>query len=156
MNTFFKFVAYLGIGLLIFAAFMAWWSTTGYLTATDAHWRNRYSFEWTSIGYLFGFVVGFIGMIPCLIGGIKAKASFLWAGLTGSAVVYCLAYIIGIIYTHYKALQFPEVYPGKDISNNDSYMIWFLLPGIIVLIESIILMLLRKRKNKQQTPENNI
>lgn len=141
--------AFLGIGLLILGAVFAWWSASAYLQAPEFAWSTPgLYFEWTGFGYAGGLIAGLIGMILTLIGGLKTKRPYLWIGLILAAQVYCVPFVIGSIYVYQKELQYPMRYSNPIEALGT---LGYLFPGIITLIEGIILINLKDSNNKEQS-----
>lgn len=138
MRIIITILACLGIAIVVVGTIFAWFSASSYLSASESAWSQPHSFEFSGLGYLYGFVIGLIGSVFCLIGGLIAKPRFLWLALITFGILYCIPFILAMIYLPYKRMQYPNVYPDASYTS-ELRAIVYLIPGFVLIIVGLII-----------------
>lgn len=115
-----------GITIIVIGIVLAAAPTFAYIQAPEESWSQPGSFQWSSLGYLGGFLISVPGAILAWIGGVAARPPYLWKILIAVGVVYCAMFLAGVLYPTYKELTYSDKYPGFSFVE--------LIPGVIFLI----------------------
>jgi hypothetical protein len=151
MKIFLTILAWLGLALMIAGTVLESFPTLTYLGAPEETWgQPELYFEWTSVWYILAFIAALPGVILELIGGLIARPRYLWIGLLVVGLAYCLIFLTGMVYTEFKQQAYPELYapsPGSAYTTTQIiFALSFLSPGLVSIIEGIILRVLEKKK----------
>ncbi len=126
MKTFLKILAWLGLGLVIpglFCSFSASYNDLVYPGMTSS-----------GVGYFVALCFGAVGVLLTMVGGLIAKPRFLKITCIIIGVVYIISfYGLFIVMLDNRWIE------REGIAQAISGLILSLLPGIILIIEGIIL-----------------
>jgi hypothetical protein len=93
--------------------------------------------EMGELGFGYAFFIGCIGTFLALIGGLIAQPRYLWVGLVIVGSIYIISFLEFIIAINF---YYPEHRMAFIILESVS-----VLPGVVCIIEGIIIRWLRKR-----------
>lgn len=133
-------LAAIGILLISAGTFFLAHAVDDVLKAPESVWRmesGRMYFEWTGMWILSGVALGLAGSFFSIIGGLLAKPGSLWIPFISIGTIYCLPTLISHIYGTSKQLAYPAYYPDATYFNPG--IIFPLLPGLILIIEAIVI-----------------
>ncbi|MFZ7101026.1 MAG: hypothetical protein ACOWWO_00010 [Peptococcaceae bacterium] len=135
MNTFFKFIAWLGIVLFTSGAIIAFYSSWELLLAEPGEIGVLF-------GYMFAMWFGIPGIVMMIIGGLISKPKYFWLAsiITGSF------YIISFFYAYIN------IFESRFISIIEMLSI-SALPGLLSVIMGIQLKRDEKRGIEMKQPD---
>jgi hypothetical protein len=139
MNTFFKFIAWLGIILLVIGAIISFYSSWQIMTAEPGEIG-------VDFGHWFAILFGIPGIVMMIIGGIISKPKNFWL----VSIVSGLFYIISFFQIY---VGFPYRMRAGQIGFMLVEISFSILPGLIPVIMGIQLRKDEKRRQNTQQPD---
>jgi hypothetical protein len=146
LKTGMTFLAYTGIAMIVLGIIGVSWTAASYLQSSAYSWTQPLAHEWDGLPLGLGFLVSIPGLILVLIGGMIARPRYLGPVLVATGLIFCISATIAIATPPIKKQDY-------ELSGVIINSIVISLPGIICIIEGIVILWLRRKRKTEPAQE---